>query len=85
MTHKHAARGWSITLPIIGQRRRFVSYPGALIGVERPFFLTRKAAREFIRQQPFLSDHGARVARATLTLTVIEEQSKRPYSPKVRR
>jgi hypothetical protein len=75
MTLTYRVDGWSVTLPIIGQRRRFVGFQdGNPVG--RVFFRTRREARHYLwrfevaRRSSGFRTLGGRVCRASLTLRV---------------
>ncbi len=77
MTHVHRVRGWSVTLPVLKSRQRFVSFAKVeTIGIDRAFFFTRRAARAHLR----LTNLGrrrrwtaGRLVRAELALRVFDE------------
>lgn len=64
--------GWSVTLPIVGRRGRFVAYAESVVGMDRAFCLTRKEARAVADHYRSWNLRGGavRVCRATLTLAV---------------
>jgi hypothetical protein len=70
MTHVHSIHGWTVSFPIVGQRRRFIGYGDGPVG--RAFFTTRKAAREYLRTSTMARKWRGRVIRATLTLKAKE-------------
>lgn len=71
MTHIHSVAGWTISFPIVRQRRRFLGYGEGQPG--RLFFTTRKQAREYLTAYPRAAKWRGRILPATLTLKARED------------